>query len=169
MTKTNRDYTGLERTPSSMAWLIRKRGVAKGQLDKCKKQLAELPDRILSLEAEINALDMVIPLHEVKVDPTIITGRRTLAPRIAPNGALTAFLLRTLKECAGEPVNSRVLTHNFMLEQSMEMTKANLNRAGQAVKNRLKNLEKEKVAVRHHAPKSNDFGIWSLHPNLLQN
>ena len=132
------------------------------------KQLEELPKKVSAFEAELKALDAVIPLHEVKVDPTVIAGKRIHAPRIAPNGALTAFLLRTLKESAGEPVNSRVLTHNFMLEQSIEMTKANLNRAGQAVKNRLKNLEKEKVAVRHHAPKSNDFGIWSLHPNLLQ-
>lgn len=151
-----------------MAWLIRKRGALRGQLDKAQKQFAELPGKIHLLEAELNALDKVIPLHEVKVDPSAIKGKRTHAPRIAPNGALTAFLLRTLKESAGEPVNSHVLTHNFMLEQSIEMTKPNLIRAGKSVKNRLKNLEKEKVAVRHHALKSNDFGVWSLHPNLLQ-
>lgn len=62
-----RDYTGLERTPSSMAWLIRERAKLKGMIERRQKQLQELPREILELQTVLDALDRVIPLHEVKV------------------------------------------------------------------------------------------------------
>jgi len=41
----NRDYTGLERTPSSMAWLIAQRAKLRGQLDRCSTQRSSPPLR----------------------------------------------------------------------------------------------------------------------------
>lgn len=71
----NHDYTGLVRTPSSMAWLIRHRAKIKGQLDRAKGQQDSLPDRIKGLEDDLAAIDAVIPLHEVKVDAELIQSR----------------------------------------------------------------------------------------------
>ena len=71
----NRDYTGLVRTPSSMAWLIAQRARVKGQLDRLRRQQGTLPERIQTAEAELASLDAVIPLHEVNVDPSVIAGR----------------------------------------------------------------------------------------------
>ena len=76
----NRDYTGLIQTPSSMVWLIGQRARVKGQLDRLRRLQLTRPDRIKAAEAEMAALDIVIPLHEVKVDPQIIRGRRPKRP-----------------------------------------------------------------------------------------
>ena len=61
---SNRDYTGLIRTPSSMAWLIGQRAGVKGQLDRLRRLEGTLPERIKTAEAELASLDAVIPLHE---------------------------------------------------------------------------------------------------------
>lgn len=79
----NRDYTGLVRTPSSMAWLIRKRSLLKGQIDRLSKMQTDIPDKIKTLQNELDALDAVIPLHEVPVDPTVIKGRSVRAASTA--------------------------------------------------------------------------------------
>ncbi len=81
----NRYYTGLIRTPSSMAWLIAQRARVKGQLDRLRRQQDTLPERIKSAEAELASLDAVIPLHEVKVDPNLIKGRQPQQPKAAPH------------------------------------------------------------------------------------
>ena len=94
----NRDYTGLERTPSSMAWLIAQRARIKGRLDRLRRQEGALPERIKTAEAELASLDAVIPLHEVKVDPNVIKGRQPQRPKAAPHGSLTKFLLKRLHE-----------------------------------------------------------------------
>jgi hypothetical protein len=101
---SNRDYTGLERTPSSMAWLIGKRARIKGQLDRLRRIQSTLPDQIAELESALKALDAVIPLHEVKVDPQVIKGCAPKGPAIAASGELTRFLLRVLREAKGEPL-----------------------------------------------------------------
>ena len=67
----NRDYTGLVRTPPSMAWLIAQRARLRGQLDRYRRQQQALPDKIQRLELELACLDAVIPLHEVRVDPQV--------------------------------------------------------------------------------------------------
>lgn len=76
----NRDYTGLERTPSSMAWLIGQRAKLRGQLDRYRAQEAALPEKIRILEYELASLDAVIPLHAVKVDASAIIGKRPNRP-----------------------------------------------------------------------------------------
>lgn len=83
---TNRDYTGLVRTPSSMAWLIRKKATPLGRVAKSEKILLELPYQIQAMKAEVAALDLVIPMHEVKVDPNAIKGKRTKGKAILPYG-----------------------------------------------------------------------------------
>src|SRR5574343_872315 len=86
---TNRDDTGLVRTPSSMAWLIRKRSLLKGQIDRLSKMQADIPDKISALQEELDAIDAVIPLHEVPVEPKVIKGRRPKRPALAKHGELT--------------------------------------------------------------------------------
>lgn len=63
----NREYTGLVRTPSSMAWLIAQRARLRGQLERCMRQQKTLPEKIQRLELELACPDHVIPFHEVKV------------------------------------------------------------------------------------------------------
>jgi hypothetical protein len=86
---TSRDYTGLVRTPSSMAWLIRNRSLIKGRIDRLSKMRAEIPDKIKEPQQELDVLDAVIPLQEEPVDPKVIKGRRPKRQALAKHGELT--------------------------------------------------------------------------------
>lgn len=101
--KTNRDYTGLERTPTSLAWLIKERASVRGLLEKRKKQLTSLPLEICDLLDRMTSLDSVIRPHEVKLEPSAIEGRRTHEARVYPNCRLKPAVLRFLNEAGGSP------------------------------------------------------------------
>lgn len=67
---SNRDYTALERTPSSMASLIGKRVRIKGQLDRLRRMRSTLSEQIAGLERELKALD---PADAVRIgDPAAL-------------------------------------------------------------------------------------------------
>ena len=102
---TNRDYTGLQCTPSSLAWLIRRRAVAKGKLDRHLNEFERLPVTIAQDQAEIASLDMVISMHEVVVDPQVIKGLRKKSPHLAAYGAMS----KAIWECLVGA--DRILTH----------------------------------------------------------
>lgn len=95
---SNRDYTGLIRTPSSMAWLIGKRSLIKGQIDRLSKMQADIPDKVKALQKELDALDVVIPLHEVRVDPKVIAGSKPKGSALTQYGQLTRLLLRRTRK-----------------------------------------------------------------------
>lgn len=85
----NRDYTGLDRSPSSLTWLIRRRAELRGAIDYIDKQLESLPQQRREHVKSLKALDQVFPLHEVKVEPKKITGIQPRRPALFPHGALT--------------------------------------------------------------------------------
>ncbi len=159
---SNRDYTGLIRTPSSMAWLIAQRARVKGQLDRLRRQQGTLPERIRTAEAELASLDAVIPLHEVKVDPSVIKGRQPQRPKAAPHGALTKFLLKRLREAAGKPIYTTEIALQFAREHQIDLgllTQADLmDRVGK----RLGALATMGIVLRHHDIATTCLGSWSL-------
>ena len=158
----NRDYTGLIRTPSSMAWLIAQRARIKGQLDRLRRQQGTLPERIKTAEAELASLDAVIPLHEIKIDPSVIVGRKPQRPKAAPHGALTKFLLKRLRQAAGKPIYTTELALQFAREHEVDLsllTQADLmDRVGK----RLGVLTTMGVVCRHHPTATTSLGSWSL-------
>lgn len=160
----NRDYTGLVRTPPSMAWLIRERSMIKGMLERRQKQLEQLPREILELQMKLDALDAVIPLHEVKVDPKAIKGKQEQVKALGPYGLMTKVIYRVLKEAAGKPCFSTEIALEFIREAGIPMTHANKIYATNRVSRRLKGMASEGKVVRHHSSSqgTNDEGLWSL-------
>lgn len=159
-----RDYTNLERTPPSMAWLIRERAKLKGMIERRQKQLEELPREILELKTRLDALDLVIPLHEVKVDPQAIKGTRAKSKPMAPHGVMTRVIYRVLKEAKGEPRSSSEIALEFMREIGMPVTRANRVHATERVRRRLKSLAIAGSLERHHDLylRDNSEGSWSF-------
>jgi hypothetical protein len=158
----NRDYTGLIRTPSSMAWLIGQRARVKGQLDRLRRLEGALPEKIKTAEAELASLDAVIPLHEVKIDPSVIVGRQPHRPRAAPHGSLTKFLLRRLREAAGKPIYTSELALQFAREHEVDLSRLTQADLMDRVKKRLGVLAAMGTVRRHHATATTDLGSWSL-------
>ena len=158
----NRDYTGLVRTPSSMAWLIRKRSVIKGQIDRLSKMQADIPDKIKELQEELDALDAVIPLHEVPVDPKVIKGRKPKGPALASHGELTRFLLNRLREAGGQWLYTSELAAEFVRLHNVDLNKIKMPDVMDRVAKRLGVLEREGDVRRHHERETQDLGRWSL-------
>ena len=158
----NRDYTGLVRTPSSMAWLIRKRSVIKGQIDRLSKMQADIPDKIKALQEELDALDAVIPLHEVPVDPKVIKGRKPKGPALAQHGELTRFLLNRLREAGGQWLYTSELAAEFVRLHDVDLDKIKMPDVMDRVAKRLGVLEREGDVRRHHERETQNLGRWSL-------
>ena len=158
----NRDYTGLVRTPSSMAWLIRKRSVIKGQIDRLSKAQADIPGKIKALQEELDALDAVIPLHEVPVDPKVIKGRKPKGPALARHGELTRFLLSRLREADGQWLYTSELAGEFVRLHNVDLNQIKMPDVMDRVAKRLGVLEREGDVRRHHDRETQNLGRWSL-------
>ena len=167
MTK-NRDYTGLVRTPSSMAWLIGQRSRLKGQLTKQQKLLGELPRSICDLEAQLASLDAVIPLHEVKVDPSAIKGVRPRSESLLRYGQMTQGILECLRIANGSQVLTTEIALYTARRDGLQITNGGEKaRLVKRVGKRLGTLALTGLLARHHntAMGSTDEGIWSLLPD----
>lgn len=160
--KKNRDYTGLVRTPSSMAWLIRTRQIQKGRLDKLLKLQRELPEQIANTERELAAIDAVIPFHEVKVEPATIEGRRAKKKSLAPRGQMTREIIRCLKAADGKPVCTPEIAHCFAREVGLDIHQIQLGELMDRVRTRLKALCALGMVRRHHSQDTVKMGSWSL-------
>lgn len=158
----NRDYTGLIRTPSSMAWLIGQRARVKGQLDRLRRLQGTLPERIQATELELASLDAVIPLHEIKVDPNVIKGRQPHGPRAAPYGALTKYLLRRLRQAVGKPLYTTELALQFAREHQVDLKLLSQADLMDRVGKRLGVLATKGIVRRHHNTATTDLGLWSM-------
>lgn len=145
-----------------MAWLIGQRARIKGQLDRLWRLAATLPERIKAAETEMASLDAVIPLHEVKVDPQIIRGRRAKRPNAAAYGAMTKFLLKQLRMSAGQPIYTSELTLQFAREHAVDFSLLPQAELMDRVSKRLRVLTDQGVVRRHHTTTTTDLGSWSL-------
>ena len=150
-----------------MAWLIRKRATAKGRLDKHLKDLERLPAVIAQVRAEIANLDMVIPMHEVVVDPQEIKGKRTCGPRIAPYGAMAKAVLECLKLAGGRPVYKSEVAMHFIRRENLDIDKVRRSYVFVRIQKTLKTMCSEGKICRHHAVGVGlrAEGRWSLPPD----
>ncbi len=164
MPKKNRDYTGLVRTPPSMAWLIRERAMLKGAIDKIDKQLERLPLERLRLEQELAALDRVIPRHEVKVDPRAIEGVRPQRPRLVSSGGVIKGILACLRGFNGVPVSTIEIAFYVARLNGLALTAEMQADWVKRVGKRLRGLRAEGVVNSFHdtEPGSQAWGMWAL-------
>lgn len=93
-----RKYTGLHRTPASMAWLIRERARLQGRIEKIRKEMETRAADLVRLETRLCSLDDVFQLHEVVVEPKSIAGTRTKRAPLAPYGVMRRYLLASLRD-----------------------------------------------------------------------
>lgn len=161
----NRDYTGLVRTPSSMAWLIRKRSVVRGKIERLEKTLLQLPVEIATLKQNLDALDAVIPLHEVVVDPLAIVGRRPRRRNVLPWGNMTRHILNYLRT-EGRPLYSADIAMHVAKLENVDFTKFSKAWFSRRVGRQLKSLASKGLLERHHPSKTSAMGLWSLRADL---
>jgi hypothetical protein len=160
--KSNRDYTGLERTPASMAWLIKVRAARKGRLDKLLALQETLPHQIAQVQQELLAIDAVIPLHVVEVDPTVIVGRQPRQKALASYGQMTKSILRCLKRADGKAVHMLEIAYFFAREAGVDLNQVSHQHLTRCIGLRLTALCNMGLIKRHHPLKTSGVGSWSL-------
>lgn len=162
---TNRDYTGLVRTPSSMAWLIRERARIKGRIEHLQKLADEIPLELAELSHRLQSLDAVFPLHEVEVDPSVIKGVKKYAKKILPHGSITSGIYECLRENLGNgPLYTSEISLFIARTNNLDIGSVGKIYLIRRVSRRLQTLAAQGEIVRHHATLSgsNDEGRWSL-------
>lgn len=157
-----RDYTGLLRTPPSLAWLIRERSRLKGQIDQCEKALDQLPRTLVELNQQLAALDAVIPRHEVKVDPKRIVGTRPRGPALLPFGVMSREILRCLRQAEGTPRYTSEIAMHVARATGLDMTKVRKADLIGRVGDRLKKMRAAGLIRSQHDQATNSEGTWAL-------
>ena len=162
---TNRDYTGLVRTPSSMAWLIKQRARISGKIEKFEKEQSEIPGRIETLRAYLESLDGVFPLHDVLVDPGLIAPKKGKRQPVTPYGAMTRSIYECLREGkANGPMFTTEIAMYVARACSVQLDSQTRNYLIHRVGRRLQAMAFQGELDRHHLvdPGNTEEGRWSL-------
>ena len=162
---TNREYTGLVLTPSSMAFLIRSYAAILGKIKHKTKRIKCHREELRELKKQLDAVAVVIALHEVTLNPEVIRPVRPTRARIGPHGEMARFLITALKEADGNPVSTTQLAFRFLMHLDMEVTMFVLKDLRSRVAWRLKDMAKEGRVVARHVPNERKQiieGYWSF-------
>jgi len=158
------------RIPSSLKWLIDKRGRLDAEIKKTEASLSkakELIEELSSLKENLAAVDLTLSLHNLDVDVNLIRPIRSQYVRInLPHGELARSILLCLRLHQDEgPVSTSELIA-FISSRFADLSAKPEERSTLrlSVHNRLKNMCRAGILQRHHDPNSCNEGIWSLAP-----
>lgn len=158
------------RIPSSLKWLIDKRARLDAEIKKTQASLAKtrrLIKELSDLKETLEAIDLALGMHEIKVDIECIQPLRSHYAKInLPYGELTRSILARLRSSGGTPVKTTSIIA-FVEERYVALNIPPENRAklARSVHYRLKDLARGGVLLRHHDPYSNTEGLWSINQN----
>ncbi|MBY0411886.1 MAG: hypothetical protein K2Q97_17595 [Burkholderiaceae bacterium] len=144
-----------------MAWLIGHRSKVKGALDKQQAILNNAPGQIARYQAELDALDAVIPLHEVLVDPKTIVGTRPRRKNSMPRGNMKRHILNYLRS-ADRPLYTHDIALHVAKLENIDLETFPRTRFMKLISYRLKGMTAEGSVQRHHPEQTSKMGRWSL-------
>ena len=144
------------RTPSSLNWLINKRARLNGKILRAKKALEEaqrLGAELSKLQADLEAIDRALGMHEVTVEPDNIRPISVQRSRVAlPYGELTKTLLLYLRSNPGKPFSTdelaKMVIEKFPALQEKMQSVIEVRLLRESAGKRLKILAAEKVITR---------------------
>lgn len=173
------------RTPSSLKWLIDKRSRLLGEIakyenshaDQIKKAKTALeqaqyrltyeqsirPKVISVLQVELEAIDVALGLHEIKVDPGAIPEIRTHeAVRKLPYGNMTRNIYECLKLASGRSVATTDIAVFVALRNGLDTSGDHFLSFLESVRYRLKNLRRDGKIERVSSNKRAIDARWML-------
>ena len=160
--------------PSSLAWLIKRRGRIDGSIQKIEqyldqhwrafKKYQELTSELSFLKETLGSIDTTLRLHKLQIDPEnipAINGKNYLTD--LPRGELTSLIFERVGMACGQPVSSDEIV-NFILERRKAAGMPPMIKASLSVKvgRRLKGLHWGGKLVRHHPQRTQRYGWWTL-------
>jgi hypothetical protein len=162
------------RLPTSLHWLIEKRGRIDGSIQKIERYLDKhrkafekyqgLANDLALLKETLASVDKTLQLHKIQVDPQFIPtihGRNYVTD--LQHGELTRSIYERLDIGNDQPVSSKEIV-DFIIERRKAQGKPPVVRAflSHRVYKQLKNLHWRGKVVRHHPQKTNHCGWWTL-------
>lgn len=168
------------RLPSSLKWLIEKRGRVDGSIQKIERYLDKhrrqfekyqaLTNELSLLRETLASIDTALRLHKLQIDPQnipTIHGKNPVTD--LPRGAVTEFIYERIEMGKGCPVSSEQIV-DFILERRQATGKQPIVRTflSKQITRRLNGLYRAKRLVRHHQQQTNHCGWWTIPSNLTQ-
>jgi hypothetical protein len=130
-------------------------------MDKLQAVLTDAPGQLVRYQAELDALDAVIPLHEVVVDPSVIKGKRPKNPNMLPWGNTKRHILNLTRE-ENRPLFSDEIALHVARMEKIDFEAIPRKQFFRRIGKTLNNLFATGVLVRHHPLQTKDAGLWSL-------
>lgn len=185
-------------TPSSLKWLINKRARLLGEINKLEKSLpdriskarqdvecaeanlAQAKERLASedavvsriipaIQADLQAIDAAMSLHEIQINPEIIPPIRTQdASRALPYGEITRSIYDCLKCSGGCSVTTTEITIFIAAHNNLELSDMEFQTFRTAVRYRLKDIAAQGKIERLHQGKGSIEGKWRLPRDAMQ-
>jgi hypothetical protein len=156
-------YTGVERTPPSLAWLVAKRMHLAGEIQRLEKLLAKAPAQIVELKDKLTALDEVIGMHETPVDPATLPPRQKRVRKVQlPFGALKKTILRALRESGGQPLATNRFVQAIIVEYEVPVDKEVMRALRRMMISALNNEVRHGRVVPLHPKVTHEEGTWTL-------
>lgn len=150
-----------------MSWLIKERARIKGRIDHLQQLAAKIPPELETLSQQLRSLDAVFPLHQVKVEPAVIEGKRKYARKLLPHGAMTRGIYECLRESNGKgPLYSSEIAIFVARMNNFDIASIGKQKFVNHVSDRLRALANSGDVVRCHEiyPGNREEGRWCLPP-----
>jgi len=166
------------RLPSSLKWLIEKRGRVDGSIQKIELYLdkhrrafekyQQLTNELSLLRETLASIDTALRLHKLQIDPQNIPpihGKNHVTD--LRRGVITQLIHDRIEMGKGNPVSSDQIVE-FILNHRQTAGEPPIVKAflARQVKKRLNGLCREKRLVRHHPQKTTRCGWWTLQSGL---
>lgn len=158
--------------PPSLNWLINKHARISGEIIKIQKRLTKvslLVDRLRELEKNLEAVNSSLRLHEIQIDAKNIKPiRPTRKKSNFPWGEQQNIIFKIIKTNSINGPVSKITIMEQLAEKHLEYGDTEL--ADQDLRRitaqGLNRLARNGYIIRLHDKISNDYGLWSIHPDL---
>lgn len=166
--------------PSSLNWLIKRRGRIDGSIQKIERYLddhrsvyekyQELTNELSFLKETLASVDIALRLHKLQIDPQnipAINGKNYLTDM--PRGELTVLIFERIRMGCGHAVSSYEII-DFIITCRQAAGTPPIPRASLSAKvtRRLNGLYRKGKLVRHHPQRTQSYGRWTLSSNTSQ-
>jgi hypothetical protein len=161
----NRKYTGLLRTPSSLAWLIKKRASTVGEIERKTRRINTFRSERDELNALLKHIDGVIRQHEVGLNPEVVDPRPPRRQALGGYGEMGRFVLASLRVANGQPTSTTNLAIGYIQHLKLDVTMLLLRDVRQRLRHCMIDLaSKGKAEPRHIVADSGKIleGRWVL-------
>ncbi|MFO1322963.1 MAG: hypothetical protein U1F15_02765 [Burkholderiales bacterium] len=157
-------FTGVERTPAALRWMLNQRMYLHGEIVKLEKLVADAPARLATLRAKLSAVDETIRLHDLHVDLGQLPPRqRKTAIRVAlPYGALAKTIWATLRKNGNQPLKTSRFTQALIVAYEVPVDKETMHALRQMMTSALNGMVRKGHLRRLHSGVGPGEGIWAL-------